>query len=265
MKHLTARKLAFFDALTVDASLSDVDCRVAARLLRYYNHNVGCAWPSPDRLAEEIHCSERTVRRSIKRLEAAGWFTIIVGGKGRGQTNQYVPRFDRLGVAAHDDIEDAEGSPAPVEAPNGGHACPPIPSTNPDKGGHTCPPSAAKGGQDCPQKGDRRDQKGGHQRPPKPFNKIFNTTTRARPAPPPDNGAPQSRLNAIAPTREDEAIEAMARRARTRPNVAKALLGKLDGDERRDMVTRQLAGTLSDYRLNEVLLRIQRAESGAVA
>ena len=111
----TAGKLRFFDALTVDPGLTDLDCRVAWRLLHYFNNRRGQAWPSLQRLADEVHAKKRSVVRSVSRLEADGWFTVKRDERpGRGMSNRYIPRPERVTGGSPFDGERGTGeSPFP--------------------------------------------------------------------------------------------------------------------------------------------------------
>ena len=95
LREWTRAKLAFYDALTIDADLTDLDCRVAWRLIHYHNLDRGYSWPSITRLAEEVHAARRSVIRSIDRLVAAGWFLKARGG-GRGRSSRYAPRLGKV-------------------------------------------------------------------------------------------------------------------------------------------------------------------------
>ncbi len=96
-RSLAARRLAFYDALTTDPGVSHLDCRVAWRLLHYFNAKHGYAWPSLARLATEIHAAKRSVIRSVTRLEADGWFAVKRDERpGRGLSNHYTPLWKRV-------------------------------------------------------------------------------------------------------------------------------------------------------------------------
>ena len=111
----TAAKLRFYDALSTDPGLTDLDCRVAWRLLHYFNNRRGQAWPSLQRLADEVHAKKRSVVRSVSRLEADGWFTVKRDERpGRGMSNRYIPRPERVTGGSPFDGERGTGeSPFP--------------------------------------------------------------------------------------------------------------------------------------------------------
>jgi hypothetical protein len=77
--------------------------RVLMCLAERADDNGGNAWPSIDSIATEAQANEKTVRRSLSKLEAVG---LIVGERGRGRRNTTVwslnfpiTRLIREGVA----------------------------------------------------------------------------------------------------------------------------------------------------------------------
>ena len=62
------------------ALIMDVSIPVGARLLcallwTYRNKDTGHSFPSQDRMAQELGCSDRSVRRWLKALAGAGWLS----------------------------------------------------------------------------------------------------------------------------------------------------------------------------------------------
>ena len=90
--HAACMKL--LQRVACDRRLSGTEARLTVLLLtKYANHKYGCAWPSRERLADELGVNPGTVTRSIERLESRGYFAVQ-RNKGRGHTNRYVPLFD---------------------------------------------------------------------------------------------------------------------------------------------------------------------------
>lgn len=108
----TARKMAFHDVMLRDRDLSPLVKVVGALLLSHVNSNMGYAWPSIHRLANEANCSERSAQYAVRALVKLGWFVIVPGsGGGRGMANRYVPCLDlgdttpKKGAKASSNIE----------------------------------------------------------------------------------------------------------------------------------------------------------------
>lgn len=95
-KDLTAAKFALLEAMAADRGLTGLDMSVSILLVsRYLNSEIGEAWPSPNRLAAELHASERSVRRSLERLRNKWWRQTKKGG-GTGRTSHYAPRWETV-------------------------------------------------------------------------------------------------------------------------------------------------------------------------
>lgn len=110
-RNRTRITLQFFDELTIDPNFSDLDIRIAWRLLRYLNGVEAISWPSIKRLAQEACCNPRSVRRAVRRLtkqtadgRPPAFFIDLGGGWKRlrvGRSNQYVPnpwRYEARGT-----------------------------------------------------------------------------------------------------------------------------------------------------------------------
>jgi len=87
-RDFAARKLALYDAMTLDPELSPVDCRVAWRILTRMAENTGRSWLSIMTLASEVGIDRRTVFRSIRRLVDGGYL-LKDAGLGRGHASSY--------------------------------------------------------------------------------------------------------------------------------------------------------------------------------
>ena len=74
-----------------DAALSSTAVRVAVIIWDRFNVSRGGAWPSINRIADEIGMHRSTVLRAIRDLEDRGWICTTHGGRGR--SNFYQPTF----------------------------------------------------------------------------------------------------------------------------------------------------------------------------
>lgn len=92
-----ARKFAWLEAISVDSNLTALDCRLAIRISRYLNWKKHCAWPSQERLANDIDCTKRAVQFSLRRLSNFGYLKILSGSRRAG-TNRY---FIEIPPAGH--------------------------------------------------------------------------------------------------------------------------------------------------------------------
>lgn len=141
----TARKLALQDAMMRDRDLSPLVKVVGALLLSHVNSEMGYAWPSISRLANEANCSERSAQYAVRSLIAQGWFTIVPGsGGGRRMTNRYVPNLEKVqkkgatdctvsvgvGVGDGDGVQ-TDAKTVQTVAQNGATGCTRIPYQNP--------------------------------------------------------------------------------------------------------------------------------------
>lgn len=69
----------------------------------------GLAWPGVDRLAAKCCITRRSAQRALRRLEAEGWITTIVGGGTRGGRTIGIPSRYQLNIPAlsEGDADDA--------------------------------------------------------------------------------------------------------------------------------------------------------------
>lgn len=93
-KHLLT-KLRFIEWLSSMSELSRADLAVAIRIVSAYNAKKGYAYPSLDRIANDVGITRRQVIRSIATLESMPIFTVW-HSTGRGHANEYSPRFDLM-------------------------------------------------------------------------------------------------------------------------------------------------------------------------
>ena len=123
-----------------DRRLSRADVATALHLINFYSAEYGKAWPSYDTLAARTGAHRSSVIRSVKRLIATGYLTLLAKG-GRSASNAYRPNFDavvtRDGVASappHPDTPDI-GAPthsnSSTEATAEGASAQPNPSYDP--------------------------------------------------------------------------------------------------------------------------------------
>lgn len=106
-----ARRAEFYDRIVSDPGLSRAAIVVAWRLINHLNDLTGECFPSVERLAGQLNINERTVRRGVDQLVAAGWFTKT--RRGRGGTQYYV-NYDenRAEVSAFSGEENRAGMSA---------------------------------------------------------------------------------------------------------------------------------------------------------
>jgi predicted transcriptional regulator len=108
----TAWKLTVLDAMSVDTRLTELDFRVAFRIMQHVNGRTKLAWPSVSRLAAQLGKSEDRIRASTKRLHDLDW--VRKRRHSRKAPNEYVFRdknvaetidkmLDRLDAIMNDD------------------------------------------------------------------------------------------------------------------------------------------------------------------
>jgi hypothetical protein len=90
-----------------DPALTKADVAIGAYLLERFNAERGYAWPSEAAIAKSTEQCERTVRRSIARLTAGGYFAATKSER-RGNAKTYCP-----------DLSDWTSVSGPT-----GHSCP---------------------------------------------------------------------------------------------------------------------------------------------
>jgi len=78
-----------------DQKLPGAAIRVAVLLWQYQNDERGCAWPSLERIAADLHMHKSTVVRSLTRLRKREWISVRHRG-GRHRTNEYRIAFGRM-------------------------------------------------------------------------------------------------------------------------------------------------------------------------
>lgn len=86
--------------MNVINGLTATDRQIGVALLEHFNRRTGQCDPSNGRIAALLQISPRTVIRSTKRLERAGFFLKIRHG-GHGNRNSYTPNWAQF-AAAHE-------------------------------------------------------------------------------------------------------------------------------------------------------------------
>jgi hypothetical protein len=81
----TGRKLDWLRCVAFDPWLTPIDFEVAFAIAQHENQSTGQCNPSDARIAAEIGCDPRTVRRARHRLRETGW----LDWKRTRATNQY--------------------------------------------------------------------------------------------------------------------------------------------------------------------------------
>jgi hypothetical protein len=85
------RTFLWFYRINNNPKYQRVDLSVAVRLTEFVNKKTGDAYPSAKTLGSSIDISERSVLRSIRRLEEGGDLGVEWGAAGRGHSNRYWP------------------------------------------------------------------------------------------------------------------------------------------------------------------------------
>ena len=71
----TKDRLALLDGAAADPSLSSSSFRLIFVISSHINRQTGDAWPGLDYLAQKLDTNERTIRRLIDELIAAGYLS----------------------------------------------------------------------------------------------------------------------------------------------------------------------------------------------
>ncbi|MFN3208741.1 MAG: helix-turn-helix domain-containing protein [Roseovarius sp.] len=155
-------KLQYLLEMVTDHDLDDNALRVALFLaLKNAHHETGESYPSFKTIGSAIGKHEKSVKRALNKVEAAGYLTVD-RGTNKGKSSRYRPTQAALKRATERRRE--EESRRREE----------------DK---VVPFSRAKGGQSCPQSGTELSSKGGQDRPP---NREQELRKEHAPAPAPD-------------------------------------------------------------------------------
>lgn len=92
------QRLNFITAILMDGRLLPIARCIGGILLSHRNGETGLIFPSHQTIAAEAACSVDTVKRSIRALVKAGWFTVIHQARdGKKTVNRYVPGWEQIG------------------------------------------------------------------------------------------------------------------------------------------------------------------------
>ncbi|MEM1039393.1 MAG: helix-turn-helix domain-containing protein [Pseudomonadota bacterium] len=93
-RSFTSHKLEMLEALSCDPEVKDGVFRFAFRVMQHINAGSGLAWPSMDRIAQQMNVSVRTAQRHSEALEALGW--VVRERDGRRSAYRYRFNSDKL-------------------------------------------------------------------------------------------------------------------------------------------------------------------------
>nr|WP_319247230.1 helix-turn-helix domain-containing protein [uncultured Celeribacter sp.] len=139
-------QLQWLSRLVQDQELSPRAVQVAAYIvLEHYNHRLGKAWPSFERISKALGITKKTVQRAISELKDK-WFEIT-HGNGLKHSTEYVPS-KQSHAAAQELREIQEGEKrdniVSLRDREGGQKCPKRKTILASKGGQKCPPNKEK-------------------------------------------------------------------------------------------------------------------------
>lgn len=97
LRGFTSWKLDILNAMSVDEAVTDLDFRVAFRIMQHINSVSRIAWPSVPRLGAQLKKSDDRIMAATKRLSEIGWITK--GRKSQKAPNEYSFRDDRVNAA----------------------------------------------------------------------------------------------------------------------------------------------------------------------
>ena len=165
-----------------DAGLSRTDIAVANVILDAFNVRRGYAWPGKATIAKAVGATERAVKKSLTRLQEAGYFEIVRSKGGRRVTNKYLPNWNA--------IDEYENPCSSGEAPEKGE---PHAKTGNARSGFSRSHNTETGN-NRPRNGEQSVLKTGNARSPEPtYKPNYKPTYRARERtaePPPRMTAP---------------------------------------------------------------------------
>lgn len=109
-KAFTAAKLALADIVRHDGALSASSRLIGAEICSLANERTGYSWASERYLAEKLSVADRTIKRAIVALKAAGYIEVTKAGRN----NRYRPLFGAL----------EKGTKCPLSEADRGHQSP---------------------------------------------------------------------------------------------------------------------------------------------
>lgn len=110
-KAFTAQKLALADRIRHDGRLSASIRIIGAEICSLANFRTGYSWAPEKYLAEKLSVTDRTIKRAVVALKAAGWIAV----ERVGRSNRYRPNFAAL----------EQGTNCPLLETGKGTICPP--------------------------------------------------------------------------------------------------------------------------------------------
>lgn len=97
LRGFTSWKLEVLNAMSVDEAVTDLDFRVAFRIMQHINSVSRIAWPSVPRLGAQLKKSDDRIMAATKRLSDVGWMTKW--RKSQKSPNEYRFYDDRVNTA----------------------------------------------------------------------------------------------------------------------------------------------------------------------
>lgn len=94
LRGFTSWKMDILNAMSVDTGVTDLDFRVAFRIMQHVNSVSRIAWPSVARLSAQLGKSEDRIRAATRRLQQTAW--IAKGRKSQKAPNEYSFLNDRV-------------------------------------------------------------------------------------------------------------------------------------------------------------------------
>lgn len=139
-------QLQWLSQLVQDQDLSPRAVQIAAYIvLEHYNHKVGKAWPSFNRISKALGVTKKTVQRAISELNGK-WFEIT-RGNGLTHSTEYVPTKQTHATAQRlRETQEAgkRDNIVTLRKKYRGQICPERRTELSDKGGQNCPPNKKK-------------------------------------------------------------------------------------------------------------------------
>jgi hypothetical protein len=153
-KTFSAKKLALADRIRHDGRLSASIRIIGAEICSLTNFRTGYSWAPEKYLAEKLSVTDRTIKRAVVALKAAGWITV----EKVGRSNRYRPVFEAV----------EQGTNCPLSKPEQGTICPPL---------------VEEGGQNRPQQGTISTENRGQKGPPISLEISLGISARAEARP----------------------------------------------------------------------------------
>lgn len=97
LRGFTSWKLEILNAMSVDPQVTDLEFRVAFRIMQHVNSVSRLAWPSVARLGAQLDKSGDRIRAATKNLHKLGW--LRKGRKSQKAPNEYTFLEGRMNIA----------------------------------------------------------------------------------------------------------------------------------------------------------------------